>query len=292
MTGHALGRLMRDSVRRVIHLAAGRKRFALEFAAKNTPGKSEDFFSGLDLEAQRVYERMVEECLPRAGFIAEEGKIHFAPQDADGITITADGIDGTKALKRQQSHGIGTMVSAVKYMQVIAAYVGDVCTGEIYGYHPDSTRVSRIIESMYGIELAIDTSRPLSDQQVLLRENTEEYGKTIQNMVKSRKRDGLFKSTTIMGGSIGTWLAMLWKGEVGAAILPRGNTTPWDWCPVIGICERLGFVVCYWDNKELYPFRPVNILAEGQCGCELIIVHASRTGELHDWLTGHSPVCS
>ena len=49
------------------------------------------------------------------------------------------------------------------------------------------------------------------------------------------------KSYEVEGGSIGIWLARLWKREVGAALLLPGVETPWDTAPIFGISKTLGY---------------------------------------------------
>jgi fructose-1,6-bisphosphatase/inositol monophosphatase family enzyme len=58
------------------------------------------------------------------------------------LLLTVDSLDGTKAYVRKQFHGIGTMVSLVCDCNVIAAYVGDLMTQEIYGFRPASPKNS------------------------------------------------------------------------------------------------------------------------------------------------------
>jgi len=187
---------------------------------------------------------------------------------------------------RQQSHGISTMLAAVQGDHILSAYVGDICTGEIYGYHPDSKNVWRIIESGQAKELAIDPNRSLKDQYVLLRERPDSHTAKIQRFIKPPARSGMFQDITVMGGSIGTWMAMLWKGEAGCAIIPpHSKTNPWDWCPPMGITKRLGFKLFYFSptSTELHEFKPENILDSVSHPHELVIVHESREDELRRW---------
>jgi len=274
---------MRDTVRRVLHTTRGRQRFNLEFSSKINQRGESDCYSSLDTGAQDIYHRMVDECFPGAGFIAEEGNVLIMPDDLSGVTFTADGIDGTKALEQQRSHGIGTMLAAVQGGLTIAAYVGDVCTGEIYGYHPDSTCVSRIVESGYAHKLGV-SDLDLASQYLLLREHPNSYSPMVQKLT-ALGGDALFKGLQVFGGSIGIWMAQLWKGEFGAAVLaPQLANSPWDWCPVMGITERMGFRAHLLQGNQLVPYAPADMLSTHGYNHELIIVHERREQELRSWL--------
>jgi hypothetical protein len=119
--------------------------------------------------------------------------------------------------------------------KVVSAYIGDVNTHEIYGFRPGSPRVHRITGYETAEELTYQ-KRPLSEQYVLLRDPERGYSEA------SRRLLTRFKSWEIEGGSIGIWLARLWKREVAAALLPPSHETPWDTAPILGISQTLGYV--------------------------------------------------
>jgi fructose-1,6-bisphosphatase/inositol monophosphatase family enzyme len=172
--------------------------------------------------AQAVYLKSLAECFLDYGVIAEEGSPPLIP----GMTrfFTVDPLDRTRAFVRRQSHGIATMVVLVENAEVISAYIGDVNTQDFYGFRPGSTKVHRIT-GYEASEHLTWTKGPLNERYILLRDPPEAYAPP------SRELLSRFKSYEVEGGSIGTWLARLWKGEVGAALIPAGTDTPWDMAP-------------------------------------------------------------
>jgi fructose-1,6-bisphosphatase/inositol monophosphatase family enzyme len=252
------------------------QRFAFEAHAKvGYDGKNPDVFTDIDRDAQAMYVRLLREAFPDYGILAEEGGLNDV-QDGQ-MYFTIDPIDGTKAFIRMQSHGIGTMIALVQDCRVIAAYVGDIMTGEIYGFRPESKRVHRIDEHT-AKELVIDRERPLASQRILLTGTVERCAPALQNLI----RGNIFDEYEIGSGSIGGLAARLWKGEVGALTLLSPHETPWDINPVMGICEKLGFVRIAINSES----GRWNVKSPHVCRREVItvpqsfLVHSSRLNEL------------
>ncbi len=189
--------------------------------------------------------RTFTECFPDCGVIGEENSLMLKPKNGCRAYFTVDPIDGTRAYIRRQSHGIATMVGMVLDRQVISAYIGDICADEVYGYRPGSKHVHRITRLDTFDELLAPEVRPVGEVFVLLRDPIEKYGPL------SKKTLPHFKNYEVMGSSIGTWMARLWKREIGAALLPPGAETPWDSTPVIGISRKLGYVFMRPDANDL-----------------------------------------
>ena len=78
--------------------------------------------------------------------------------------------------------------------------------------------------------------KPIADQYALLRDRPDAYSDA------SRALLPCFKSYEVEGGSIGIWLARLWKREVCAALLLPGVETPLDTAPIIGISATTSIV--------------------------------------------------
>src|SRR5687767_10555304 len=138
INGHVLGWAMKEMVRRAIE-AIQAQLFVFEATEKaGYDGKLDDVVTTADRSAQQIYVKMIREGFPTYGLVAEEDElsIRCADPELGDIYFTVDPLDGTKAFRRRQSHGIGTMLSLVHKGEIIAAYVGDVMTREIYGYHP------------------------------------------------------------------------------------------------------------------------------------------------------------
>jgi hypothetical protein len=153
---------------------------------------------------------------------------------------------------------------------VISAYIGDIMADEVYGYRPDSKRVFRISRLDHYEELEAPEPVDMSKLYVMLRDPPEEYGNHARSLLPH------FKNYEIMGSSIGTWAARLWKREVGALLMPEGNETPWDSTPVIGISQALGYVFMRpaeghaWE--EYVPELPIRVMKREH---DTLIVHST-----------------
>jgi fructose-1,6-bisphosphatase/inositol monophosphatase family enzyme len=236
VNAHLIGVAMKEMVRRAI-FAIRSQRFSFDVSGKRGyGGEMNDLLTSADKAAQEVYIKMIREEFPLFGVVAEEDGLRIpSSHPSRDIYFTVDPLDGTKAFVRRQSHGVGTMIALVCDGEVIAAYVGDVMTQEIYGYRPESARVCRISEFGIAERLSAHSPRPLKKKYVLLREYPEDYSPGAREFIKR------FGGGEVMSGSIGTSMARLWKREVSGMVLAPGFQTPWDFCPVFGISNRLGF---------------------------------------------------
>lgn len=283
MNGHAVGIIMKEMVRRALNFIRG-QRFAYEIQAKDGYGGGimDDMFTSADTGAQKLYVKSIDECFPDVGIIGEEDGLKKDPQDGCEAYFTIDPLDGTKAFVRGQSHGVGSMIALVNRGVVIASYIGDVNTQEIYGYRPGSDRVHRISQFQVAETMGFGEKLPLNRQYVLLRDRESEYSLESKGLIESK-----FKNIIVDGGSIGIWLARLWKREVGAAIIPAGFETPWDSTPVIGISKALGYTFlkpCPMTSAwtEFDPGIPKETFRRTH---DLLIVHKEDLGDLdlHFW---------
>lgn len=192
MNAHAIGFIMKEMVRRAIE-AIRNQRFNFEVNTKEGhSGQMDDIFTSADKAAQDIYVKMITEAFPGYGIVAEEDHLHIEADPNIGMYFTVDPLDGTKAFKRRQSHGIGTMIALVDDGEVLAAYVGDVMTREIYGYRPESNKAHRISEYGFGEVLTINHQLPLKEQHILLRERPEYHSKPTWDMVGPPCDGGLF----------------------------------------------------------------------------------------------------
>ena len=274
ITGPTVGIVMKELVRRAIATITG---LTLTYEVHDKVGYDggEDLFTTADVAAQAVYVKSLRECFSEIGLIGEEDDTSVQGSlDGRDAFFTIDPIDGTRAFVRRQSHGIGTMIALVVDGEVVAAFVGDVMTNEIYGYRPGSSKVHRISRFEQAELLTGYSGRPLRDQYLLLRERPEEH--TVRGRALAGK-DGPFKDLEITGGSIGISMARLWKGEVGAALLSPGKTTVWDMCPVWGISRALGFGFYRTDTLEPYEYVPDSREPIIDNPHELLVVHETHT---------------
>ncbi len=266
--------------------------FVAEEKAHYDPTKEDVITSG-DKLAQAMYIDELRKHFPTFGIIAEEKELTIPCTEKDeDIYFTVDPLDGTKAYKRRQSQGVGTMIALVKDGEVIAAYVGDTNTGEIYGYGPNNINVLRmrpnIINGIYTAKrittLAIDSTEPLAMQYVALRDHPTKHPVILQNMAALDEQIRLFKNIEICGGSIGIHMARLWKGEIGATFFNPSFETPWDQAPIVGICKKLGFKFLAVKNNEIVEEDPKLIKKIMERPYYYIILHESRIPELQNWV--------
>lgn len=235
LNGHAVGIIMKELVRRALGVIQA-ERISFESHAKqgynDLEGEMNDVLTSADLKAQDIYVRSLRECFPSFGIISEEGV-----SEPGDTYFTIDPVDGTRAFVRGQSHGIGTMIALIHKGECVAAYIGDVNTGEIFGFRPGSMGCHRITNFEAARRLPTKMTAPDPFQgYVLLRDPLDDYSAPSNKLVNQ------FKNYLVDGGSIGIWLARLWKREVTVALIPGGTETPWDQSPIVGISQRLGYL--------------------------------------------------
>lgn len=275
LNGHAAGIILKELVRRAITVIRNERQV---FEVQHKAGYEEqmmDVFTSADSKAQEIYVSSLRECFPDYGIVAEEDALSVPPRNGAGY-FTIDPMDGTRAFIRRQSHGVGTMIALVEGGRIVSAYIGDINTQEIYGFRPGSERVHRITAFETGEQLTLH-ARPLAKQYVLLRDPAETYSEAAQDAIHR------FKSFEIEGGSIGTWLARIWKREVGAALIPPAHETPWDATPIIGITEKLGYLFCRTDEKsgKWVAYEPQVSAKTYRRDHDLLVVHPDTLKELN-----------
>jgi fructose-1,6-bisphosphatase/inositol monophosphatase family enzyme len=268
LNGHAIGIILKELVRRAMAVIRNERQVFEATAKRGHSGSMDDVFTSADTTAQAVYLKSLRECFPDHAIIAEEGSVAdtLATSVRPCAFFTVDPLDGTKAFVRRQSHGVGTMLALVEQGQVTSAYIGDVNTHEIYGYRPGSRSVHRISEYETSEQLT-HVSRPVAEQYALLRDPPEAYSPASRALLPS------FKSYEVEGGSIGIWLARLWKREVGVALLLPGVETPWDTAPIIGISKILGYRFYRPAASGWTSYEPVVVERTLRRDHDLLIIH-------------------
>lgn len=242
LNGHSVGRLLKETVRRAVS-SARRDRLIFEAHVKQGyGGNMDDVFTTADKNAQEIYLRAFAECFPDCGVIAEEDGLRI--ESKNGCYFTVDPIDGTKAYIRRQSHGVSSMVALVAGGKVASAFIGDINTNELFGYRPGSSKVHRITDLDSAEQLNPESPKSPHPAKLyaLLRDPAHHYSPLAQQTVRA------FRNYEVMGSSIGTWAARLWKREVHALILTSGYETPWDSTPIIGISQKLGYAFYRTDE--------------------------------------------
>lgn len=206
------------------------------------PGKESDYYTNGDIEAQRMYVERIEQFFPGYGVIGEEEGLNIPCTLTDkNAFFIIDPLDGTKAYKGGQSHGVGTMIALVEDNEVVAACVGNANTGELTFFTRFFPR--HVIRQRFhkDIEIFGGPKRELRDAYILLDKAPWDLPEKMQKIVRKPKDGGLFKDIRMMGGSIGTTMACLWHGEVEAVVCEPA-LAPWDHAAIQGINESLGLV--------------------------------------------------
>lgn len=267
LNGHAVGRILKEAVRRASATISNQR---TQFEAQTKvgyAGNMDDVFTSADTSAQEVYLRTFRECFPACGVIAEENTLTISATPPVSAYFTVDPLDGTKAFVRRQSHGVATMVAMVVDGTIAAAFIGDINTDEVYGYRPGSEHVHRItrLDTFERLAPAPSKAKPLAQATALLRDPAHDYGPETQSLIAE------LKTHQIMGASIGTWMARLWKQEVDLLIIPRSFETPWDSTPIQGITEKLGYAYLRHEGGVWRQFTPDLVTATAERPYDMLI---------------------
>src|SRR3989344_3636793 len=276
INSHIIGRVLKEAVRRAT-VVIRNERFVFEAHTKESySGTMDDVFTSADIKAQEIYLRTFQECFPLCGVVAEEESLTIPSRDGCTAYFTVDSLDGTKAYVRRQSHGVGTMVALVQDGVVISAFIGDTNTEEMYGYRPGSTKVHRITRLDTFEVLDPNKAADLKSRYMLLRNPPNYYSKAAQKLLPK------FKNYEVMGGSIGVWMARLWKGEVGAVLINKGWETPWNSTPVIGISQKLGYVFLRpsIDGLSWKEYQPTIATNKYYREHDILVIHRNNLNSL------------
>ncbi len=286
MNLHAIGAIMHNLVRdAIVYIRRNRTHFNVH-TKPDKDGKSHgDVYTNVDAEAQLLYVNTLRNCFPSGyGILAEENDPRLEVLPKSPFYFSIDPIDGTKAFIRRQSHGITSMISLSHEDTVIASYIGDVMTQEVYGFHAALPRAYRYYPDNTPEELRVVENKSLRDQILLLEGQPYECSSLTRMMAADPKSVGLFRKMEINSGGIGFCMARLWKGEAGAMLLTPSLEAPWDFNPVLGISKKMGFVFIditadgSAEEKNM-PSLPETVYRHH----ELLIIHRSRLTEYLAW---------
>ncbi len=273
LTGEAAGIVLKEAVKRA-GAEIRRQRLSFESGFKaGRSGKMDDVFTSADTAAQEIMLKILREVFPNAGIIAEEKRLIIKPNPGCEIYITIDPMDGTRAFKRRQSRGVGSMVALIENGRVLSAWIYDVYAREVVGYRPGSDKVHCVFDDGGSLRLAAPTRR-LREAYVLLRDPLDKYSATSASMVQK------FRSHEIEGGSIGVWMMRLFKGECGGVIMLPSDDNPWDVAPIYGIALKLGYVFLrpFGDSWERYePYIGPEVQPRDH---DTLIVHERALGQI------------
>ncbi|MFA6158389.1 MAG: inositol monophosphatase family protein [Candidatus Paceibacterota bacterium] len=276
LNGHSTGIIMKELVRRAITIIRNQRQSFEATVKQGYDGNMNDVFTSADNAAQEIYIKSLRECFPDIGIIAEEESLSITATEGVSAYFTVDPLDGTKAFIRRQSSGVGSMIALVFEGKVIAAFIGDTNTQEIYGFRPGSKSVRRITEFNNSERLTSGKRAPLIEQYVILRDRESAYSAQSRKLI-----DSCFKNVAIDGGSIGTWFARLWKREVAAALLPPSWETPWDSAPTVGISLTLGYVFLRPSPDGWEEYDPIVSPEKYKRTHETLVIHRDDLAGFH-----------
>lgn len=214
---------------------------------KENENKEGDLVTTADYAAQQIYTNMMAECTPNAGIVAEENGLKKDPINGETIIYTIDPVDGTKALVRRQSDGIGTLLGVVDstHKQIIASYIWDIMTNELYYYRPWSDVVHRL-NIANPEQNSILSYQNRIKKRILTLDDVRKFPKWTDNITQS---NGYRDSIGTSNGSIGTNMAKLRKWEVDAVLLKPWVEHPRDRVPCAGISHKLWYLNIYIQDN-------------------------------------------
>jgi len=288
---HVIGHIMKKTVSHAIAIIRAR---LLTHEAEEKPGRDgrKDYKTDADVLAQASYVRILTECFPTFGIVGEESdddgnqlRISCTHPEHD-LWFAIDPLDGTRAFMRGESTGVSTMIALVCDGEVIAAYIGDALTGEIYGFRPQGA-VYRITEHSGYKRLEPDIARTLKECKVHTGDHIQKYPPAIRKLLGAETfATAHFDLIETQGGSIGVTMAKLWKGHMGAVLLHEGAQAPWDLIPIYGISRALGFVFVGIEPELPLRLAPVDVgITKESYTFErpVLVVHEHYLAEVLAW---------
>ncbi|NJL96884.1 hypothetical protein HC766_02570 [Candidatus Gracilibacteria bacterium] len=245
-------------------------------------GEGVDPFTDLDKKAQDIVTKLLIECFPDFGIISEEENYRYKPEAP--IYFTIDPIDGTSAFIRNQSNNVGCMIALIDNGKVVASFIGDINTKEIYYFKPESDKVWRIKNQFlsWKEDLAKKTESFVAEKPI---SKSVVYSQTRESKLETEliNVSSLYKNFAIDKGSIGIIFTRLFKGEYSAIILDKYFETPWDTNPIIGMCQKLGYVFLKFDpdQKIWVEYNPTISKEIYNRDFDAIVIHSSKMSELN-----------
>lgn len=282
---HAVGLAAKELVRRAITTIRPYLSRALDAQHKVTATSADDVFTQADTEAQRTIMRSVVELWPRMGILGEESGGTVQGED-NRCFVSIDSLDGTKAFLRCQTYGMATMLAIIVHGEVECAYIGNVISGDVYGFRPCSPNTYRIYENGRAVQLGPSPLEP--DRRPMLTRNDPLDFPLHQSLLFNSKGgvSKFFEMPMVIGSSIGTMFSSLWNNEVNGVLLHGGTTNVWDEAPVWGITKHLGYLALQWVNGAGYQGYDMGKYSLDQPQItrpDLLFIHQDYLGQLQAW---------
>jgi len=267
--------VLKELIRRsIIEIRKKRSNFTV-YKKVIDPGK-ESIFTDADLEAEKVILRSLRECFPNFDIISEEDEKRAYLYSKNKHWITVDPLCGTKNFSNRSSGGIATTISMVINNIIVSSYIGNVLTQEIFGYRYKSANVYRIRE-FETYEKIKSEAKDLKECPLLIRGTFNDFPENTEPMINAMV--DAFDKYIIDSGSLSLSAVKLWVGEVGAILLKPRTETPWDLAPVLGICQKLGFV--YLKLPRLDEWKPLITKEIFKRDFPVLIIHEDNIESLN-----------
>ncbi|HET9412467.1 MAG TPA: inositol monophosphatase family protein [Candidatus Saccharimonadales bacterium] len=259
---------------------------------KNRPDGTPEPLTDGDLESHRCFVREFHELPEGFGCVGEEEdlRIECTFEDAE-VRITFDAVDGTKVYAADYVFGSTVMIALVVNDQVVAAYIADINSGDVFGYGPSTSEVRRWrdfdVARAGGEPLSTEFPGSLKDQPILLRNEREDYPPRVAAIARSTKHSGGIFSRYVScdsGVSIGLSMVQLLCGHVGALVMASKRWSPWDDTPLIGLAKAMGMVFLrpISDGTTLEEFEPPLVEEVAPRDYVIFVVHRSSAAALQE----------
>lgn len=232
---------------------------------KNNAQDALDLLTDADLQAQTIIAEGLRKRFPSAGLVGEE---NLMIPTRNGVVFTIDPLDGTKAFVRRESGHVAVMIGVLFEGHVVSAFIGDVWTREIFYFRPTSPNTHRLIDFDYPVPLEPYEQKLDSGSAILFREDPY----NIPGFDFPAIRDK-FTRYFIDSGSLGITFTKLLKGEAHAVFLHMTYYTPWDFVPIIGLTQQLGYRFHILDNGAFKPHQPALRHEPYDIDARLLICH-------------------
>ena len=275
---HAVAIILKELSRRTI-VEIRKRRVVFNVYEKILDSGKKDIFTDADIGAEEIILRSLRECFPNFDIISEEDKNKKYPKSRNNKWFTVDPLCGTGNFSNRSSGGIATTISMVINKEIASSYVGNVMTQEIFGYRQGSDNVYRIREFETHEKIKPEIKNP-SEWALLFRGTPDEFPENTKPMVDALT--GIFDKYIIDDGSLSLSAVKLWIGEVGAMILKPRTETPWDLTPILGMCQKLGFV--YLKLPGLDEWKPPIIKTIFNRDFPVIMIHKNNMESLNNSL--------
>lgn len=275
---HAVAIILKELVKRAM-TEIRKGRFCFNVYEKILDSGKKDIFTDADIRAEEIILKSLRECFPDFDIISEEDKKKKYLKSRNKKWITVDPLCGTGNFSNRSSVGIATTISMVIDGDIISSYVGNVMTQEIFGCRPGSDNVYRISEFETYEKIKFEIQN-LSERSLLIRGIPDEFPENTKPMVDALT--SIFDKYIIDSGSLSLSAVKLWVGEVGAMLLKPRAETPWDLLPILGICQKLGFV--YLRLPEMTEWEPPITKTIFKRDFPVIIIHGDCVNDLNKLL--------